>query len=442
MGQWSKSRFLTRFSRAAGAAGLVVLVCMVTAMRVGAATAAPYGQSFVRLGHEWRDGLPGGTPTQRKAGAASGEAGYKRLVTESELQGGPYADALAEPLADLARYRRGQGDLERAERLYLRALHVVRVNDGLYSKRQIPILRELLDTYRAAGDLTTLDQRYDYFFRLYGRGEPPYSDVRVRATLEYLRWQREAVRRDLDGKDNRRLLDLYELNDQLLQTVAADHAADPAWYRQLCMSQLRNLYLIQARLEPKLQNTSAPPNVPIFASDWGEKDSKLMRLENIQRGAVGNGVRLLEDLLARGSETAAEERARIHLELADWYQWNGSEQRAAEHYRAVVQQLGGAGQNGTLEEWLGQPVELPDNGAFWQPADAEEGGRRVIVSARYDVTSRGRAKNIETRVEQEEDESVASSLRRQLARTRFRPRYSDGQAAAYAALAREYELIE
>lgn len=424
------------------AAGLVAVICMAPALPAKAATAAPYGQTFVRLGQEWRDGLPGGARVQMATDAAPGAVNYKRMVTESELHGGPYADALAEPLAALARHRRGQGDLERAEKLYRRALHVVRVNDGLYSKRQIPILRELLDTYRAAGDLTTLDERYEYFFRLYGRGEPPYSDVRMRAALEYLRWQREAVRLDLDGKDNRRLLDLYELNDELLRAVGADTAADPLWYRQLCMSQLRNLYLIQDRVQPKLQNASAPPSVPIFASDWGEKDSKLMRLEGIQRGAVGQGVRLLEDLLVRDKEAALEERARIHLELADWYQWNGSGHRAAEHYAAVVEQLHRAGQYGTLENWLGQPVELPDNGAFWQPVTAGEGERQVIVAARYDVTRHGRAKNIQTRVTREEDEGVASSLRRQLSRTRFRPRYNQGQAADYASLAREYELLD
>ena len=438
----SEREFLLRCKRAAAVAGLFAVACMGPAIPLEAATATPYGQEFVRLGREWHDGLPAGGRGQGATEAALAEVSYKRLVTESEIHGGPYADALAEPLAALARHRRGQGDLERAERLYRRALHVVRVNDGLYSKRQIPILRELLDTYRAAGDLTTLDERYEYFFRLYGRGEPPYSDVRMRAALEYLRWQREAVRRDLDGKDNRRLLDLYELNDELLQAVAADTAADPQWYRQLCMSQLRNLYLIQDRVQPKLQNSSAPPSVPIFASDWGEKDSKLMRLEGIQRGAVGQGVRLLEDLLARDDGASVEERARLHLELADWYQWNGSEHRAAEHYGAVVQQLDRAGQHGTMEDWLGKPVELPDNGAFWQPATVGEGERRVIVAARYDVTSRGRAKNIHIHVKQEEDEGVAVTLRRQLARTRFRPRYTDGQAADYAALAREYVLID
>ena len=80
-----------------------------------------------------------------------------------------------------------------------------RINDGLYSERQVPLLRELLQSYREAGDYEALDERYDYYFRLYGNGQPPYTEIRLRAALEYLRWQREALRLGVGGRELERL---------------------------------------------------------------------------------------------------------------------------------------------------------------------------------------------------------------------------------------------
>jgi hypothetical protein len=412
-----------------------------------AARATAYGQQFVRSGQVWSDAGPTALPDPPAGDHSRADETqrieYQKQVSEIEVSAGPYTDALAEPLAALALHYRESGDMDQAERLYRRALHIVRVNDGLYSERQIPILRELLNTYRIAGDLETLDERYEYFFRLYGRGQPPYTDIRLRAALEYLRWQREALRLELDGKEDAgRLLSLYELNEELLQGVAQDPAVDPSVYRNLGLSQLRNLYLIQDMIARETEQVSGATRAPLPGYDWSEQELGQYRLETIQRGALSRGATLMEVLLAREGAVPGEQTARLHLELADWYQWNGRDGQAAGHYDEVERLLAGSGMEDTLRVWLGQPVELPDNGAFWQPVLPGEDQRRVVVRASYDVSERGRASNIQTRTELEEDSGIASRLRRKLSRTRFRPRYSNGKAQSVAGLVRNYELID
>jgi hypothetical protein len=434
---------LNSWSRAgATARGLLALCVFALPASLAGAGGTPYGLQFVRLGQQWSDGGPA---AGLAAGPldADGQVEYQRQVAERELSGGPYSDSLAEPLAALALHYRGQADYTQAERLYRRALHVVRVNDGLYSERQIPILRELLNTYRVAGDMETLDERYEYFFRLYGKGRPPFTDIRLRAALEYLRWQREALRLQLGDEAERRLLQLYELNGDLLDATAADPAVDPALYRNLALSQLRNLYLIQDLIAPKTEKVSgAPPTLPI-GGDWSEQELGQYRLETIQRSAINRGSRLLEELLARQPADAIEERARLELELADWYQWNGSERKAEGRYARVEELLRDAGLDGLLRDWLGEPVELPDNGAFWQPVPAGEDEQQpVVVQASFDVSASGRARDIEVRIKREEDSGAASGLRRKLSRTRFRPYFSDGEARAVTRLSRTYEIID
>lgn len=430
------------------------LVCILLApVPAPAATPAPYGEYFVRLGQSWPDAgriapLPstaapdfpavGSAPAMDSA--ARDTARYERELGQLENQGGPYADTLAEPLADLARLLRSSGDITRAEEAYQRALHLVRVNEGLYSERQVPILRELFDIYRTTGDMAMLDGRYDYFFRLYGSGQPPYTPIRVGAGLEYLRWQREALRLGLDERDTERLLALYSLNAQILQDAAADPALEFASYRALALSQLRNLYLLQDRFEPRVEAVGQAPGT-VMPGSWDDMDAGQRRLETLQRNALARGRELLDELIARTPPGQVEELADAWLELGDWNQWNDRRQDALAAYGEVVKLLRGAGLDDLLQQWLGQPVELPANGAFWQPRPGQAATGPVVVQASYDVSAEGRASNIETAALLSANTGKAGKVRRSLAQTRFRPRLVNGEPEAQRQLSRQYEVL-
>lgn len=420
------------------------LLCLTASLVTYPAWAGKYayGEQFVRSGQSWGDALP--PPVSLRADTALIEAdaaAYTEQLASLELTHGPYSEVLAEPLASLGQYYRQQGDLEQAMRLYRRALHVVRINDGLYSERQMPILRELLDAYRITGDLEALDGRYEYYYRLYGQGQPPFTDVRVRATLAYLRWQREAVRLGVDAEDSRRLLALYQLNEDQLLAVGAEPDADPAWYRELVLSQLRNLYLLEDRFAPTVENMGITPQLPIVSDDWKQEDFNKRRLETLQRGSLSHGARLMQELIAR-TERSGDQLAvaRLRLELGDWYQWHASERRAGEQYRQVVALLTAQDRPDLLKAWLGQPVELPDNGAFWQPQPAVNAQAPVVVQISYDVSARGRVRNMESSVADPEHEGVANRIRRKLGQIRFRPRWINGEAEAVSGVSRPYQL--
>ena len=128
------------------------------------------------------------------------------------------------------------------------------------------------------------------------------------------------------------------------------------------------------------------------------------------------------------------------LELADWHQWNGSYSRAAEYYSDVVGMLIAADRVELVQQWFGAPVELPDNGAFWQPPPNREGTPQIIMSAIYDVSARGRARNISAQPQREDDAKKVYRFKRGLAATRFRPRFENGQAVATQTLSRDYVL--
>ncbi len=400
----------------------------------------PYGATFVQRGAFWPEGgerPPAAAPPDPAAAGA-----YRARLETLEQSVGPYADALAEPLASLAGQMRQQGDFGSAQRLYQRALHVVRINDGLYSERQLPILKSLLEIQRSTGDLQGLDERYDYYFRLFGGGRPPYSDTGLRAALEYLRWQREALRQDLDGEEaaRRRMLRLYNLNGELLETVGADQTLDPQWYRALVQSQLRNLYLIRERVEPRLETIGTLEQRPLFIGEVRQEDVDTVRLQAIEKSGLSRGRELLEGLLGRIPQAELAERARASMELGDWYQWNGRGGEAQRCYLDAQDLLQQAGRQAELQQLFSRPVELPDNGVFWQPPASATDSDRVI-NATFDVTARGRADNIEANAANPDDEGSVGRLRRDLAATRFRPRYEDGEPVATEGVTREYQLL-
>ena len=397
-----------------------------------------YGESFARQGHKWLDATPRVKLAQRELGSSSFDGLYERQIAEFESQEGPYANTLAEPLLGLGRILASRGDYEQAVELYRRALHIQRLNEGLYSELQAPTVRALLDSIRDMGDLKELDHRYDYFFRLYGSGRPPYTEIRKRSALEYLRWQREALRLNIDARDSKRLLRAYGLNETLLESRGIDGYGSGEELWQLTVGQIRNLYLIVSRVTPAVVISRNGSLLQAMSAREGEIDFDQRQLEAILRNALARGTAILEQFISLESQG----QARGMLELADWHQWNGSYRVARKYYTNVVNMLVNSGEEELLKTWFDEPVELPDNGAFWQPEKIEEDKMRVFATATYDVTARGRAKNILVTTQRKEDKNRAIKLKRELRKTRFRPRYHNGEAVPSSTLQREYELYE
>ena len=65
-----------------------------------------------------------------------------------------------------------------------------------------------------------------------------------------------------------------------------------------------------------------------------------------------------------------------------------------------------------------------------------------VLQASYDVSARGRVKNIQATTIDPQDEALASRFKRGLARTRFRPRFVDGEPRDQLQVRRVYELVD
>ena len=164
------------------------------------------------------------------------------------------------------------------------------------------------------------------------------------------------------------------------------------------------------------------------------------RMNSLLRSAPAKGADLLKQLMSAARMRGPAEHASVELALGDWYLWCGSKQRSSEAYAAVVAELQGAGESGLLEEWLGTPVELPDNGVFWVPQliGVDEG---PVVRASYDVSSRGRLSQLQTTLISGSEDTSLNSFRRKLSAVLFRPRWVNGEPEAVTGLQRDYQIL-
>lgn len=411
---------------------------------MAAEPAAPYGAQLLRSGMQWSDAPVGGEPAEAAApdaGAATAYAAYREQLEVLQRQGGPYAAGLSETLGAMAALQRRRGDLQGAESLYARALHIQRVNEGLRSAGQVTLLRELIDLARDSHDLPTLDDRYAYLYFLQGGARPPQDRQTLAVQLEYLRWQREALRLGVGaGRGQRRLLELLELNDRLLEGTAAGTPAAlaPAVRWPLVESQLRNLYLLQDSLPPVPDDFGRVAS-PHFTRADSEREYQRQRLEQQRRSGMARGRELLQDYIESLPVAAPEQRA-ARLALADWYQWHGLTRPAQQIYTALVKDLIAANDTDTWEAWFAAPLELPDNGAFWQPlAPGEEASAPITL--RFQVNERGRVRELESVAVPEAAGAVEGRLRRTLADTRFRPRFDRAGEPRASLLERPYRWL-
>lgn len=405
----------------------LIFVSLFLSAAFALAGSEPYGKSFVEVDGLWPDESLPEAPLYLPENPAAARAAVDQLeqrLAEQQFSVGPYASALAETLGDLARAQEAAGDVEAAMRSRERALHLTRVNDGLYSEAQGPLVRAILDTLRREKDFARLDERYDYFFRLYGAAQPPWDGVRWPAAMEYLRWQREALRRELEADPLNRLLQLQILNDDLLDRLNdPESAAGWELRRDATLSQLKTFYLIEELVDPA-------PVFPTRRGDWMRPDDPRRdlninreRLENLQRTLSGSARRMLEELVTVIPEDLPAERAAVRLALADWLQWHGSTREARALYEQLWDDLNQQGLESLASEWFSRPVPLPDNGVFWVP-DAPGAGP-IRVGLRVSESGRARAdiERVPPRLSR-----AASRLRKHINAARFRPAIVDGEA--------------
>lgn len=290
------------------------------------------------------------------------------------------------------------------------------------------MLRQLIELYREIADYEELGGLYAYYYRISELGETPFTEDRLTPALEYLAWERQLYASRSDGLERGHLMRAYEVNKAMLE---AANNAEPHVYLALAMSQMRNFYLI----------LGDKPLETIITRDPGKMPTQDLHMSGIQKMAYGKGKVLLEDCIQRAQDGTDTQLAEIHLELGDWFHWNGKLTSARAQYARVMELMERAGETKRLSQWFDEPVELPDESDLWPLLHEFNGRAPQLVKASYEVNRLGESRRLEVTVDNEENQWQARRIREMLRDTHFRPRIGRDGPEAGPRVTRHYRLI-
>ena len=399
----------------------------------------PYGlkilrSSDVRLVQEESD-LP-------VAGLSLGR--YLDSIEDAELNDGAYSADLSEPLEDIGRAFQAQDQHSEAMSFFRRALHLSRINEGLYCANQLPALNGIIDSQMAMGRVSDADENQKYRYRVqshvYEAGDQGFLD----ATMEYSEWQRTAYLDGLGDETYLRLLDIYEMHKGEIERIRNKGENDPALLLHLGW-QIRAEYLLSQYEGEKQAEVQISISSGLDAQFAFNTSLEMVRFKKIKNNNFRNGRNALEEIvemLAEREEPDLVALAEAKIALGDWYLWWDRLSRARQCYEEAYALLQNDSEPATDPRSLfAGNVELPEEPIFHPGAITLRSDRQARAVVLFNISLHGRVRDVQI-VQMYPDETMGAriALLKMLKEFRFRPHVEDGKLAAVEAVVREYNF--
>ena len=374
---------------------------------------------------------------------------YRQAIEEMESSQGAYAEGLQEQLLSLGMSLQQQGRHDEAIRVLKRGVHLARINNGLYSIDQIPLLQTEIASHMASGQFLEADERQMYLYRVQQR-TLDRGEVRAQALMQQARWQRRAYEMGVGEQGFARLLTMWDLYRLALNDVVDQQGDTSMDLLPPLEGMLESQYLIAGY---QGETSSGGYGGDDLAARQNQGRFNAYRSQSYKRGqAVIQAMYDIEQKNNGGDKVAAAESL---VMLGDWMLWHGEREAAFGAYRDAMMELAETDDAQLHRERLfGTPVALPSLAGVRplpEPIAAENGN----LLLEFGVSSRGRVVDLERieesidseeveaaedAVEQAEEATAATNrFMRKLRRTRFRPRFEDGEPVATEKLIWAYD---
>ena len=370
---------------------------------------------------------------------------FRDAIAGVESSGGAYATMLPEQLLSLGLALQQEGRHADAVAIFKRGAHLARINNGLYSAAQIQHIQNKITSHLALGELAEADTSQARLFRVQ-RHNPGNSELDVEALLQQARWQRQAYDLGIGGDELSfgRLMNMWDLNRLALTSIIdAEGDKSPNLLPPL-YGMLRAQYLISGHRD-RANKTS-----PDFSSEIGSRQSH-NRFNSYQSKSYDMGrsiIRAIYDIQAaqHGERSMATIETRVMM--GDWMLWHGVRDPALDTYALALGELAELDDAQLQAEYLlGVPAALPDlEGVRHLPPEASAGETDFLVE--FGVTRGGRVVDLVhlSEADDGQGETTLSAqekrLMRILRKTKFRPRFVDGEATTTEKIVKAYAIAQ
>lgn len=370
---------------------------------------------------------------------------YQKSIRQLQQVHGAFYDQISEKLIGMGLAYRNLGQNKEAIKALNRALHINRINRGLYNVSQLPILDLIIQTNTDLQDWEALDQNYHYLYwvnrRIYGDNDPRLLPVINRLG----RWHRNAYSLASDSVPFNHLLAADQLSQDAVRIIETNYGPeDPG-----LITPLYDLAMINYQIAAHASIAVMYDDLRYSRVNSGFMDDAMEEVragQDLMADSYRDGKKAMLKILDVYSENpdlpAADHGAALIL-LGDWYLLFDRRSAAKEAYAMAYSVLQESGiQKEDIDEIFAKPHSLPARQpvADYQPdQDNNISDDDKYVIARFDVSENGWARNIEI-VESSPADNVPLIRRAKnsIRITRFRPRLENGQPVATAGVNIKY----
>lgn len=357
---------------------------------------------------------------------------YNSTVTDIELDGGTWDRGLVEELASLGRLQQQQGDHVAAIETLDRAIHVNRINSGLYTLEQVSVVEQLIQSYMALGNWEQADVYNNYLFHVQQKAYG-FDDPRLIPVLDSLAtWNIQAFKIGYGNLVGIKLRQSQIMFNAAARMVDMHFGKTDARFINYQRNIANSAYLVATN--PDLMMEIERPEYRSMQQMFAQKLNEQRR---VQPPGFRTGERALLEIAMFYQEQADDPYALAEAitHLADWYLIFDRRRGTLENYKRawdILQELENSEE--LTERLFGSVAPVPSHAssietpeAFYRNEDGSEALKFDYADLTFDVTANGLVRNIKSISEETEgNQAQLSKLRISVRSMRFRPLIVDG----------------
>jgi len=379
--------------------------------------------------------IPADTTAVSPPARELGEEVYRQTIDNLESTQGAYSPELPQQLLSLAVNLQRRGAHSEAVKLFKRGVHLSRINNGLYSAEQIPLLQGEIASHVALGQYSAADDRQHYLYRVQMRSLKGELS-RAQAFMQQAQWQYNAFRLSLDDQGYTRLMSMWDLYRLALNNLVDREGETSLSLLPPLQGMLLSQYLIGS-YEHK-NSSSGFGNADNFAAQQQANRFNAYRAQSYKKGAAV--IQAIYDVKKHNYGENSVETAETLAMLGDWKLWHGERDEALADYQTSIAELVAIGAaESDIERLYGEPVALPNYEGVRPLPDAVAPAEDTL-RLQFSVSALGRVLDLERVDENDFESNQANRLMRTLRKTRFRPQLSLGEPVSTEHVNRAYEI--
>ena len=371
-------------------------------------------------------------------------ASYNSTLQSYEAEG-PYHQNASEVLYSLGLELQRGGQHSKALKSLRQAMHINRVNSGLNSLSQAPMLRGIINSQKNLMRFEPITASYHQLLRMhtasYGKHDPRLAPLLNELGL----WHLDAYQFD---KSSKRVDHLTAANSLVMSALKlSENQAKIKPREQIKL--LRNAALINfylSRHQGDEWTASTDSHYSLSADGFGTLNPQrtgILAGASFRRGRICH--EKIIALTTANPGASLQEKIQAQVELADWYLLFNHKASAMALYQQVLTKIAASDQAGVLYTTLfATPRLLPAVRMESQPGK----NGALLISAEVDISARGWGSHIEkvrqiqaSEQDQKTDKNLHYLLVGIIKDSRFRPQFVDNKAISVSDVTVKIPLI-